>query len=283
MDALLSKENRQHSALFGSSELEKVAEQLLLKLQTEKCAMTLAKKRFAELDELIIRLEQCIFNASLLEQINFRKQFRQSHLAKLNAAYCAWETILEKLFVDDVAAGKVANFEQYRLTGRFERLISREMSLLSEHPVKNALFIGSGPFPASAIWMNQMLQVPVDCLDIDDMAIDAAKTFIKDVGLEGKLRVIHETSPQYDISKYDVIVIALLAKPKQEILANISESIGAGCQVICRTSHGLRSVLYEPTLVNREILGNFEIREQYVIDGGSDDTISSLLLEYPLG
>lgn len=245
--------------------------------------MTLAKQRFNELDELINRLEQCIFNASLLEQINFRKQFRESHLAALNAAYCAWETILEKLFVDDVTAGKVGNFEQYRLTDRFKRLISREMSLLSEHPVKNALFIGSGPFPVSAIWMNQMLQVPIDCLDIDEMAIEAAKTFIKNVGLENNLRVIHETSPQYDISKYDVIVIALLAKPKQEILANISKTMGAECQVICRTSHGLRNVLYEPTLVNREILGNFQIKEQHVIDGDSDDTISSLLLEYRQG
>lgn len=279
MDVLLSKKKERDLNELKGSELERVVETLLTELESEVSPMTLAKYRFDVLDDLITRLEQLIFNASSSENINFHKRFNDNHLAQLNAAYCAWETILEKHFVDEVTSGKIDTFRNYRLTERFERLITREMSLLSERKVDSALFVGSGPFPISAIWMNHMLQVPIDCLDIDEMAINASKTFIKNVGFEDHLHVIHQDSPNYDVSKYDVIVIALLAKPKKDILSNIIKTMKPDCQVVCRTSHGLRKILYEPTLVNREILGNFYIKGQKVIDGDSDDTISSLLLE----
>lgn len=268
----------EHTPMEGGCELEKVVSSLLAELKSETCAMTLAQKQFVELDRLITRLEQCIFNASPSLHEEIQKQFTFQEIACLNEGYQAWETILEKLFVEQVETGHMDTFKHYRLTSRFERLISREVSMLSGKPVRNALFIGSGPVPISAIWMHKMLQAPIDCLDIDEMAIDASKAFLKNVGLENRLQVIHEASSEYDVSKYDVIVIALLAKPKQEILANISQSMGVNCQVICRTSHGLRNLLYEPTLVTREILGDFSIKEQRIINGESDDTISSLLL-----
>ncbi|QHQ29187.1 putative nicotinamide synthase cyclopropane fatty acid synthase protein [Xanthomonas albilineans] len=140
------------------------------------------------------------------------------------------------------------------------------------------LFIGSGPLPLSAIWFSRILDVHVDGIDISKSAVEESSTLIKVLGLDRSIRIIHRNAVDYDVSNYDMIVIALLAKPKQLLLDNIARTARSDCTIVCRTSFGLRSLIYEPTFFSSAILDNFDIEDIRLVKGASDDTVSSLKL-----
>lgn len=236
-----------------------------------------AHVHFRLLDPLIEYLEAKVFLANDVDQLLFGLGYGRDEMELLNNAYCAWETALEEIFVERLCAGTSA-LSDYRLNNRFLRLLKREISMLRHRTHRRALFIGSGPFPISAVWLHRHLGVTVDGLDVSVDAVERSRGLMAKLDLKGSINIIHEESPRYDVSAYDVIIIALLAKPKKAILDNIYASAKPDCEVICRTSSGLRSVLYEPTQISPEILQKFAIADARVISGAADDTISSLLL-----
>jgi hypothetical protein len=147
-----------------------------------------------------------------------------------------------------------------------------------DHRPKRVLFIGSGPFPISAIWLNRILGVPVDGIDVAPAAVRESSSLMTALGLEDVIALRHEPDSSYDVSSYDLIVIALLAKPKEQILENIHRTARKDCTVVCRTSFGLRSLLYEPTFVSHALLEKFSIQDMRLVQGAADDTVSSLRL-----
>jgi hypothetical protein len=237
-----------------------------------------ASTHFAQVDTLIARLESEVFFAGHVEELVFGLKQEAETVRLLNDAYCAWETALEQIFVKRLINGSVGSLFDYRLNTRFDRLLKRELSMLHGAKPQRALFIGSGPFPISAIWMHQILGIHVDGLDVSGDAAERSRSLIAKLGLDDAIHVIHETAPTYDVSAYDIIIIALLAKPKETLLANIYRTAKPGCEVICRTSIGLRGILYEPTTVSPSILDTFTIVDARMVAGHNDDTISSLLL-----
>jgi hypothetical protein len=118
----------------------------------------------------------------------------------------------------------------------------------------------------------------VDCLDANVPAIEASRKLLAKLGLSDQIHVHEGSGESFDVSPYDVIVIALLAKPKKQILQNIHQTSSDDCQVICRTSHGLRQLLYEPTRFDAELLQHFTLEDERIVVGSYDDTISSVLL-----
>jgi ribosomal protein S18 acetylase RimI-like enzyme len=71
-------------------------------------------------------------------------------------------------------------------------------------------------------------------------------------------------------------VIALLAEPKYAILRNIRKKSALNCQVLCRTSFGLRTLLYKPTPIIERIGGFIPINQQIA---DHEQTISTYLLQ----
>jgi hypothetical protein len=236
------------------------------------------RKNFSILDPLIEHLESKIFFASDADELVFKLRQNHDSVKILNDAYCSWETALEQIFAKRLCSDDAVSLNDYRLNNRFQRLLKRETSMMRGRNPKRALFIGSGPFPISAIWLHRYLGIPVDGLDISSDAVERSRELIDKLGLGGSINIIHEPAASYDVSRYDVIIIALLAKPKKAILENIFHSTSGECDIICRTSFGLRSVIYEPTPISNEILERFSIEDARIISGCSDDTISSLLL-----
>jgi len=203
----------------------------------------------------------------------------QARFAEFNDAYCAWETALELDFTRSARPGAQLDMSSYALNLRFERLLRREVSLLTG-PLQDrrVLFIGSGPVPISAIWLNRLMGVKVDCVDANPSAIEASRKLIAALGLSDQIWMFQSTGESFDVSPYDIILIALLAKPKNLILQNIHLAAPDDCQVICRTSHGLRQLLYEPTRFDADLLQHFTFEDERVVVGSCDDTISSALL-----
>lgn len=233
---------------------------------------------FRDLDRYIHELEEWIFLADEqgIDYSYVLTNFSQLDLQKFNDAYCEWESELERLFTESLLSGDCSSLNEYRLSARFERLLKREVSLLTVKNPKRALLIGSGPFPISGIYLQRMLGIPVDCLDNQPASVAQSRHLIKEMALEG-LEVILDDGCSVDASAYDVVLVALLSKPKPEILKNLYCKSNDHCQVICRTSHGFRRLVYETTDLKNH-------HSHYYITGrrnveGPGDTISSALLQ----
>lgn len=239
--------------------------------------ITDAGNHFSPLNDLILQLEARIFSACAGGRDTIPEEPVGDLLWLFNRAYLAWETELETRFVRAVESGAVTTHKQYQLYERFRRLLGREFSMVRIGAAPKALFIGSGPLPISAILMAGYLDTTVDCVDINADAIARSQSMIDALALHDKLRPMHRAEAAYSVAQYDIIIIALLAKPKKVILENIARTRKADAQVICRTSYGLRRFLYEP-LAWQEDLAGFSVADSRVASGGNDDTISSLLL-----
>lgn len=237
-----------------------------------------ANRHFSILDPLIEDLETRIFGASDVDKLLLDLRGNRDNVKLLNDAYCAWETALEQIFSWRLRTQTTWSLPDYRLNNRFQRLLQRETSMLRNSNPQRALFIGSGPFPISAMWLHRILRVPVDGLDISADAVEGSRELLDKLELSDAIKILHADSETYDVSAYDVIVIALLAKPKQAILNNVFRSAKDDCEVICRTSFGPRCLVYEPTEFSEDLLGQFTVQDTRVIASNSDDTISSILL-----
>jgi hypothetical protein len=233
--------------------------------------------RFSDLDPHIAALEQMIFTLDDhgLTANMFLASLSYAQVALQQVAYCKWETELEHRFVH--ALKPSSTIDDYALGARFRRLLEREVSLISVggRP-ERLLFIGSGPFPISAILAHEYLGVQVDCVEVDRVAVAQSRRLLDDLRLSESIRVLHVDGNGVDASAYDAVLIALLAKPKHEILAGIAATARPDCRVICRTSEGLRVLVYEPMRLDRDLQSHQVCDKRLAIAEG--DTISSLLL-----
>ena len=232
---------------------------------------------FPVLHENIIGLEKLVFaeDRSTPEAALALSEMTPEERTELNNAYCAWETQLECQYAQDILVGKETALDNYFLNKRFERLVNRELSLLNGDPPRKILFVGSGPLPISAFHIQLATNQPIDCLDSNPSAVQISRQVIEKLGLKDQMRVFNGFGESFDISEYDLILIALLAKPKRRILRNLRKRAAPGCRILCRTAFSLRTLVYEPT---PEIaLGGFQLLAQQIAEG--EQTISTFLLE----
>lgn len=197
-------------------------------------------------------------------------------LELLNSLYCLWETNLENRFVNYLKQGVVKHYLDYPLYARFERLIDREVNLLKGCKPKRLLFIGSGPMPITALCLQHRLGTQIDCLERNQDAVEESLRVMKLMNCENAINVFQGNGEAVDAYKYDVVLVALLAKPKFDILSNIRDSSGGDVSIICRTSEGSRKVFYEPTVDTAIPEGLKMVAHE---KAGLDDTISSYLLK----
>jgi GNAT superfamily N-acetyltransferase len=231
---------------------------------------------FSKLHENIMQLEKHLFS---LEADDARARtvlegLASNAMSSVHDAYCLWETGLERQFAVNLANGNAA-LTDYPLYERFDELVRRELSLVSAVPPQRVLFIGSGAFPISAIHLHFQTGAPVDCIGHlpDDVVL--SRQALEKCGAGGPVRVFDDNEESYELEDYDLILIALRARPKKSILKNLRKRCRLGCRILCRTSTGLRQLIYEPTAA-RDLRG-FHIRGEQRAEG--PQTISTWLLE----
>lgn len=231
--------------------------------------------KFSELDAHIRDLEEMIFSLDSHPLVSemFLSVLTPELVALHQMAYCRWETELEHRFVESLSSSP--SIDNYALAQRFRRLIAQEIELLEKPAPKRLLFIGSGPVPVSAILYQEMLGSRVDCIDADMAAVEKSRELLERLSLSNHIHVHRTNGEAVDASCYDAVVIALLAKPKSDILSQLAVSIRPDCQIICRTSQGLRVLVYEPMDFEKD-LAHFRIVDMRHAQKG--DTISSLSL-----
>lgn len=221
-----------------------------------------------------LAMEDLILRGPLLEEDDLKKELGVN-LERIQQLYEKFETDLEYDFAQRIIKGEVTMVE-YPLYQRFQRLIQAEIKLASITDKDKVLFIGSGPFPISPILVSQLTSARVDCFDQSDQASSVSEKVIQKLGLTERIRIFNASGDIRKIYGYDVIVVALLAQPKSEILYNAQWSIPQGTRVICRSSEDQRQAFYKPTNpATYQFIGRYQLIGKHT--AGTGDTISSLL------
>lgn len=222
-----------------------------------------------ELEGLISRLDQSHASAS-----SVLAGLTPETIAALNDTYRFWETRFESRFAHRLIDGE-ETLSDYPFYEKFDELVRREIALLEGARPRKMLFIGSGPLPISAIVMHLQTGVPVDCVALDSSVVPVSRQVVENCGFGSLVRVQGSADADYDVSDYDLVVVGLLARRKKAILTKLRKRCRPGCEILCRTSHGLRQLIYE-SASERDLRG-FHIKKQQVAEG--EQTISTLWLE----
>ncbi len=128
---------------------------------------------------------------------------------------------------------------------RYEYLSQCEIELARMGPEDRVLFIGSGYLPITAFEYVRQSGCKVDCADFVPEAIDCARKITERIGMTERVRFFQTRGEQHDPSPYDVILVGVLALPKRAILSHLDAGAKGGCRVLCRTTYGLRQLVYQ--------------------------------------
>jgi precorrin-6B methylase 2/ribosomal protein S18 acetylase RimI-like enzyme len=262
-------------AINGTTEQELVIP-LLKRVSESYGAMRENQLHFPQLHERIVQLENFIFSVreDALSAEEILNGIGPETLALVNQAYAFWENKIEYEFAQRIGR-EVGSLADYCLYERFETLIKRELALVSDSPLKHILYVGSGALPISAVLLHAQTGAFVDCVARDPAAVEVSKLAIERCGCSDAVRILGEGASDCVLQNYDLILIALGYKPKKSILRTARKRYRTGGQILCRTSEGLRQLLYEST-AERDRRG-FYVKAQQAAEG--DQTISTLLLE----
>lgn len=222
-----------------------------------------------ELEGLISRLDQDHASAN-----SVLAELAPETIAALNDTYRFWQARFESEFAHRLIGGE-ETLSDYPFYEKFDALVRREIGLVEGARPRKMLFIGSGPLPISAIVMHLQTGMPVDCVALDPSVVPVSRQVVENCGFGSLVRVQGSADTDYDVSDYDLVVVELLARRKKAILTKLRKRCRPGCEVLCRTSYGLRQLIYEPAS-ERDLRG-FHIKGQQVAEG--EQTISTLWLE----
>lgn len=195
-------------------------------------------------------------------------------IAALNDTYSFWQTGIESQFAETLIKGE-ASLSDYLFYDRFEALVRRELALLSNIRPQRILFIGSGPLPISAILVHLQTGLPVDCVTRGPAAELLARRVVEKSGFSGPVRILGSLDADYDLSGYELVIVGLLARPKKAILKRIRKRCRPDCEILCRSSYGLRRLLCAATS-DRDLRG-FHTKKRQIAEGAQ--TISTYCLE----
>lgn len=229
----------------------------------------LIKSKILELEALILKEK---LSANEEKDIISYKEVKRA-LPLLQYFYEVFETNLEEEFVNDFLNGR-KELRDYLLYNRFVELIINEKNLAKISEKDCVLFIGSGPFPITAILLSMFTKCFVDCYEKNKIFANMSKKVIEKMSLSNKIKIYNKKGENISENKYSVIVIALLSKPKDKILNNIWNESIKGTRIICRTSDGVREAFYEQT--DPILLIKYPSTNK--VFAKHDQTISSVLL-----
>ncbi len=231
---------------------------------------------FSELHDIIMQLEKFILSGDQDEAAAARalEGLSREAVARLNHAYAFWEHHLETQLANRMIQG-AADISEFPLYERFAALVRSELALISNSRPRRILFVGSGPLPLSAVLIHRLTGSAMDCVGRDAHSAAVSRQVLEQCAIHGAVRVLCEMQAGYPVSEYDLVFIDLHAKPRKAILRTLRKRGRPGCQVLCRTAHGVRQLVYEPA-ADHDMRG-FHRKGQHIAHG--PQTVSTYLLE----
>lgn len=239
------------------SDIEKLAK-IKIKLQKLYPVRRLSRK----LVKNVKVFEHFVFVRHKHEECKLADITSEKDLAFFRKFFCEYETLLEK--------NKALELINHRCSAKHclykDRVLSRtftyaemEGKMANVTEKDKVLFIGSGPFPETAIGYAMKFNCNVVCLDKNKLFVDISRKVIQKLGLSEKISVVHGTPDKIDVSGFDKILVAALAVPKGDIIKELEKS---DADIILRTSFGSSKLVYIP--VENALLTKFRIKKKFI-------------------
>jgi hypothetical protein len=188
---------------------------------------------------------------------------------KLRDIYNRYYFYLEKKAAESLVLNKTTDF-----LSNNKRLGDEEARCTRLNKKSHVFFIGSGPFPWTAINYTTSKGCLVTCIDSNPIAVSLSRKVIKTIGLDNLISVSRGSAQELDYSQATHIVIAGMAQPKDAILKQIYKTSRKNVKVIARSSLGLNFFIYPR--INLSELENFKVNQ--VINVGLNSELMSYIL-----
>lgn len=156
----------------------------------------------------------------------------------------------ERIIASEDPHKELLNFWYYKNYTDLVELEYQHFSMFNKD-VRDVLFAGGGPLPLTAILLCQKHGLSCTVLENNKESYDLGCKLITSLGLEKKITIQHIDAQEYsDYAIFDVVYIASLvgttSLSKHEIIISTHNKMKKGALLLCRSSHGARTLLYVP-------------------------------------
>ncbi|AKM79557.1 hypothetical protein A3D86_01940 [Candidatus Beckwithbacteria bacterium RIFCSPHIGHO2_02_FULL_49_13] len=190
----------------------------------------------------------------------FSRKNYQSMAEKIRSIDTLYEIFLETKAVLDLLENKQELKNNFHLMRDYQTAkMEGEMGSFDRH--SKVAFVGSGPFPSTAIAYHRTFGCQITGVDYNPEAVMLADKMLNRLGLEGSIWSVSCAGEDFDYSGFSHVVLAGIAEPKEEILEQIYQTTNSNIRVVSRTTDGLRQFFYKPV----KETGNF-IQVDKVVD-----------------
>lgn len=209
----------------------------------------------------------------LEELIKYNKE--NNLLSLFQKTYEIYEINLEKEFAKSFIKGKNNDgrnkIKKYRFYDGYFTAVKKEVRLAKISANDKVSFIGSGPMPMTPILLYELTSVNVDCIEKDKQSIELSKKVIEKLAYNQHIKIKHKNALREDFSKYNVIVLAVMTKPKAELMKRIWNQVLLGTRIVYRLPSIARQAYYEDS---SEVLNNYiEFEKKRIIGKGTSTLV----------
>lgn len=126
----------------------------------------------------------------------------------------------------------------------FKKMTIDEFSMVDLPEGSKVLVIGCGSIPHTILTLAKVKRWSFVGIDRDKEAVERAKRVIKLFKLDGKVMIKEGDGMDFDVSGYDLIVIAYGVEPKEEILLRVWKEVDVGTRILYRSAWEATNPIY---------------------------------------
>lgn len=211
----------------------------------------------AEFVQIVTDMKELLSNKEFLDIVDqLQEDIKIVELAEqLRGIYNQYYFYLEKRAAENIVLNKTKDL----FLSNNCRLGDEEAKYVGLNKGSKVFYIGSGPFPWSAINYATKNGCGVTCIDSDPTAVYVSKELIKSLGLTNFINVSGSLAQEIDYSQATHVVIAGMALPKSAILKQISKTSRKNAKIIARSSIDLYFFMYQR--INKDELKDFKVMQ----------------------
>jgi|AntRauTorckE6833_2_1112554.scaffolds.fasta_scaffold23588_1 protein-L-isoaspartate O-methyltransferase len=236
-----------------------------------------------EREKAIRRLEEIIIvtRFSKLEEQKLLRVFGEDLYPYYDKYFFEPTVAVEKKFLQQTIENKKVDLRNIQkrtlLYFKFPALVKEEILAAGISKDDTVAFIGSGPFPLTAILYNRYSGAKVHCIEKEESSCVESRKLLKKLGLENEITVIHTQGEKIRNQNYSLISMASQAYPKDAILEHLLNVLAPKTKVLFRVQCGAAVIFYNgETNISSSILNKFALIKRMP---RADYTMMSLLYE----
>ena len=207
-----------------------------------------------ELATLYAQLERKVAVLELSDYVAVKVNRRVGpYLADLYAIRARWEERLETLVARRAIDAKVPIDAVHAEVDRKVDMLPKDFfAALAER--ERILFVGSGPFPTTAMAIARELDQQVTCLDLNQRANVLGSEFIAAGRMSASVSIVHGALETFEaVTAFDTIVTAFLVgvgtRPsnictKSQLIEDVVNRLPHGSRMVIRTTLGAGDLIY---------------------------------------